>query len=140
MDTVWVPVHSFPSRCLSFSLEPPSPELQRPQKRLEFRDTLPFSELEAGFQPSSIPDSNSAPLLSSQSRSFSVGHYPSPQTSPNSKPTFAPSDPTASQPPPQQQSTPVWSGKRRSGRFETCCRLDRENLPHPRTQLVLPPY
>ena len=60
---------------------------------------------------SSIPDSNSAPLLSSQSRSFSVGHYPSPQTSPNSKSTFAPSDPTASQPQLQQQSTPVSSGK-----------------------------
>ena len=66
MDTVGVPAHSFPSRCLSFSLEPPSPELQRPQKPLEFKDPLPFSELEAGFQPSSIPDSNSAPFLSVQ--------------------------------------------------------------------------
>ena len=55
----------------------------------------------------SIPDSNSAPQLSSQSRSFSVGHYPSPQTSPNSKASSTPSNQNAG----QQQSTPVSSGK-----------------------------
>ena len=59
----------------------------------------------------SIPDSNSAPQLSSQSRSFSVGHYPSPQTSPNSKTTFTPSNQNAGQSQPQQQSTPISAGK-----------------------------
>lgn len=59
----------------------------------------------------SMPDSNSASHLSSQSRSFSVGHYPSPQTSPNSKTTFASSNSIANQPQPQQQSTPVSAGK-----------------------------
>ena len=56
-----------------------------------------------------IPDSSFASYFSSQSRSFSVGHYPSPQTSPNSKTTFGSSNP--SQPQPQQQSTPVSAGK-----------------------------
>ena len=59
----------------------------------------------------SIPDSNSAPHISTQSRSFSVGHYPSPQTSPNSKTAFALSNSNAGQQQPQQQSTPVSSGK-----------------------------
>ena len=59
----------------------------------------------------SIPDSYSAPHLSSQSRSFSVGHYPSPQTSPNSKTTSTPSNSNAGQPQPQQQSTPVLAGR-----------------------------
>ena len=54
----------------------------------------------------SVPDSNSAPQLSSQSRSFSVGHYPSPQTSPSSKTSFT----LLNQPQPQQ-STPVSAGK-----------------------------
>ena len=56
-------------------------------------------------------DPNSTPLLSSQSRSFSVGHYPSPQTSPNSKTTFTSSNSNGNLPQPQQQSTPVSSGK-----------------------------
>ena len=59
----------------------------------------------------SIPDSTSTPYLSPQSRSFSVGHYPSPQTSPNSKTTFTPSNSNAGQSQPQQQSTPVSAGK-----------------------------
>ncbi|KAF9647361.1 hypothetical protein BDM02DRAFT_3188027 [Thelephora ganbajun] len=59
----------------------------------------------------SIPDLNSVPHLSSPSRSFSVGHYPSPQTSPNSKTTFAPSNSNVGQLQPQQQSTPVSTGK-----------------------------
>ena len=59
----------------------------------------------------SIPDSSSVPHLPSQSRSFSVGHSPSPQTSPNSKPTFTPSNSNVGQPQLQQQSTPVSAGK-----------------------------
>ena len=59
----------------------------------------------------SIPDSHSVSNLSAQSRSFSVGHYPSPQTSPNSKTTFTPSNSNVSQPQPQQPSTPVFAGK-----------------------------
>ena len=59
----------------------------------------------------SIPDANYASHLSSQSRSFSVGHYPPPQTSPNSKAAFTPSNSSAGQPQPQQQSTPVSAGK-----------------------------
>ena len=75
------------------------------QSRTSFSLTQP-----AVTKPGSIPDSTTAPYLSSQSRSFSVGHYPSPQTSPNSKITFA-SNSTANQPQPQQQSTPVSAGK-----------------------------
>ena len=60
---------------------------------------------------SSFHDSNSTLHLSAQSRSFSVGHYPSPQTSPHSKTTFTPSNLNAGQSQPQQQSTPVSSGK-----------------------------
>lgn len=59
----------------------------------------------------STPDSNSLSYLSAQSRSFSVGHHPSPQTSPNSKTTFAPSNSSFGQPQPQQQFTPVSAGK-----------------------------
>lgn len=59
----------------------------------------------------SIPESNSTLHLSSQSRSFSVGHYPSPQTSPSSKTASTPSNSSAGQPQPQQQSTPVSAGK-----------------------------
>lgn len=59
----------------------------------------------------STPDSASASHLSSQSRSFSVGHYPSPQTSPNSKTAFALSNSNVGQLQPQQQSTPVSAGK-----------------------------
>ena len=59
----------------------------------------------------SILDLSSAPYLPSQSRSFSVGHYPSPQTSPNSKTASTLSNSNASQPQPQQQSTPVSAGK-----------------------------
>ena len=58
-----------------------------------------------------IPDSSSIPHLPSQSRSFSVGHSPSPQTSPGSGPTFTPSNSNAGQPQLQQQSTPVSAGK-----------------------------
>ena len=58
-----------------------------------------------------VLDSNSPSHLSSQSRSFSVGHYPSPQSSPNSKTTFTSSNSNAIQPQPQQQSTPVSAGK-----------------------------
>ena len=58
-----------------------------------------------------IPDSNSVPHLPSQSRSFSVGHSPSPQTSPNSKPSFTLSNSNVGQPQLQQQSTPVSAGK-----------------------------
>lgn len=58
----------------------------------------------------SISDSNSTPHLSSQSRSFSVGHYPSPQTSPSSKTTFSSHlNPNHLQP--QPQPTPVSTGK-----------------------------
>lgn len=59
----------------------------------------------------SIPDSRSAPNISAQSRSFSVGHYPSPQTSPNPKTTSTPSNSNAGQPQPHQQSTPVLAGR-----------------------------
>ncbi|KAF9780771.1 hypothetical protein BJ322DRAFT_280554 [Thelephora terrestris] len=59
----------------------------------------------------SFSDYNPAPHLSTPSRSFSVGHYPSPQTSPNSKTTFASSNSNPTQLQPQQQSTPVSAGK-----------------------------
>jgi len=59
----------------------------------------------------SIPDSNSTPYLSAPSRSFSVGHYPSPQTSPNSKTTFTPSNSNVGQSQLPHQSTPVSAGK-----------------------------
>ena len=59
----------------------------------------------------SVSGPNSAPHLSSQSRSFSVGHYPSPQTSPTSKTTFNSPNSKVGQLQSQQQSTPVSAGK-----------------------------
>ena len=78
---------------------------------IQSRTSLSFNQQNSNTNRSgSIPDFNPAHHLSSPSRSFSVGHYPSPQTSPNSKTTFA-SNSNPAQLQPQQQSTPVSAGK-----------------------------
>ena len=79
---------------------------------MQARTSLSFQRQNSDANKSvTIPDSNSAPYLSAPSRSFSVGYYPSPQTSPNSKTTFTPSNSNLGQPQPPQQSTPVSAGK-----------------------------
>jgi hypothetical protein len=89
----------------------PSSFIPIPMPLIQTRTSFSFNQPNSNTNKSgSIPDFNSAPHLSSQARSFSVGNYPSPQSSPNSKTGFASNlNPTQLQP--QQQSTPVSAGK-----------------------------